>query len=119
MLTYLQSATCKSAARTFSNKKNQGKGEKADGAMPKELVARRARCVEWMSRPSPAGSPYNSDDEAIGENEKESADALLTLAAQELGVVEDREVLEDLQEFKAEGYGDEDDYLGEPQMDIV
>ena len=41
-------------------KKNQGKGEKANGAMPKELVDRQARCVKWMSCPSPAASPYNS-----------------------------------------------------------
>ncbi len=31
--------------------------------MPKDLQERRARCVEWMNRPSPTASPTASDDE--------------------------------------------------------
>jgi len=92
-------------------KKNQGKGERADGAMPKELPDRRARCVEYMSRPSPAGSPYQSDTEDIEENTMESASALLALASQELSVREDgiNSLAEDLEVFDGDGHhGDED-----------
>jgi hypothetical protein len=42
------------------------KQSKKDPGMPKDLQERRARCVEWMKRPSPAASPTASDDE--GEN---------------------------------------------------
>ena len=39
------------------------KQSKKDPGMPKDLQQRRARCVEWMSRPSPTASPTASDDE--------------------------------------------------------
>ena len=35
--------------------------------MPKDLAARRARCLEWMTRPSPAPSPQASDNESDDE----------------------------------------------------
>ena len=31
--------------------------------MPKDLIGRRQRCVEWIGRPSPTSSPYQSDEE--------------------------------------------------------
>jgi hypothetical protein len=31
--------------------------------MPKDLIGRRQRCVEWISRPSPTASPKQSDDD--------------------------------------------------------
>jgi hypothetical protein len=34
-----------------------------DKAMPKDLIGRRERCVEWITRPSPTASPNQSDDE--------------------------------------------------------
>jgi hypothetical protein len=33
--------------------------------MPKDLVGRRERCVEWITRPSPTASPNQSEDEDI------------------------------------------------------
>ena len=41
-----------------------------DPAMPKELLERRRRCVEWISRPSPTCSPRASD------NEEDETDAM-------------------------------------------
>ncbi len=38
-----------------------------DPGMPKGLPERRARCLEWMNRPSPTASPHASDDESEGE----------------------------------------------------
>ena len=78
--------------------------------MPKELADRRARCVEYMSRPSPAGSPCQSDNEDNEEGVTESVSALLSLVGQELGVC-DSDAVQELEEFD-EGYGtygDEDD----------
>ena len=66
-------------------KKNQGKGEKVDGAMPKELVDRQAHCVELMSCMSiPDGIlvqqlQYSKDSKG---SKKKSVDALLSLTAQ-------------------------------------
>ena len=31
--------------------------------MPKDLPGQRQRCVEWITRPSPTASPYQSDKE--------------------------------------------------------
>ena len=31
--------------------------------MPKDLIRRRERCVEWITHPSPTASPNQSDDE--------------------------------------------------------
>ena len=47
--------------------------------MPKDLIGRRERCVEWITRPSPTASPNQSDDE-----DNDAADAeegLLGMAA--------------------------------------
>jgi hypothetical protein len=41
------------------------KKQPKDKAMPKDLVGRRERCVEWITRPSPTASPNQSDDEDI------------------------------------------------------
>ena len=78
-------------------KKDQGKGNTKDGAMPKGVEERRARCVAWMERPSPVGTPCNSDDEDDGANEGVSA--LLSLAAARVGVEENQGELEDLEMF--------------------
>jgi hypothetical protein len=43
----------------------QYKKQPKDKAMPKDLVGRRERCVEWITRPSPTASPNQSDDEDI------------------------------------------------------
>ena len=56
--------------------------------MPKDLVGRWQRCVEWMHRPSPPASPNESDDEGPVSNEDSSTDAiagLLGLASNALG----------------------------------
>ncbi len=59
----------------------QYKKQKKDHAMPKDLAARRERCVEWMSRPSPILSPQQSDDEesasCIGEGEHNAVQGCL------------------------------------------
>ncbi len=50
-----------------------------DKAMPKDLIGRRERCVEWITRPSPTASPNLSDDK-----DNDAADAvegLLGMAA--------------------------------------
>ena len=78
-------------------KKNQGKGGKPDGAMPKDLADRRARCVEYMSRPSPSGSPCQSDNEDNEDSEDtamQSANALLALAAHRLDAGDDLGMLD-------------------------
>ena len=72
--------------RVLTIQKNQGKGSKADGAMPKELSDRRARCVEYMARPSPSGSPYQSDSEGV--DQEETATALFALAGQKVAEAE-------------------------------
>ncbi|KAL3804780.1 hypothetical protein ACHAW5_001887 [Stephanodiscus triporus] len=41
----------------------QYKKQQKDKAMPKDLIARRGRCVEWITRPSPTASPNQSDEE--------------------------------------------------------
>ena len=57
----------------------QYKKQPKDKAMPKDLIGRRERCVEWITRPSPTTSPNQSDDE-----DNDAADAvegLLEMAA--------------------------------------
>ena len=57
----------------------QYKKQPKDKAMPKDLIRRRERCVEWITRPSPTASPNQSDDE-----DNDAADAeegLLGMAA--------------------------------------
>jgi hypothetical protein len=41
----------------------QYKKQQKDKAMPKDLPGQRQRCVEWIGRPSPTSSPYQSDKE--------------------------------------------------------
>ena len=79
-------------------KKDQGKGKTKDGAMPKGVEERRARCVAWMERPSPVGTPCNSDDEDE-DDQDEGVSALLSLAATRVGVEENQGELEDLEMF--------------------
>jgi hypothetical protein len=43
----------------------QYKKQPKDKAMPKDLVGRRERCVEWITCPSPTASPNQSDNEDI------------------------------------------------------
>jgi hypothetical protein len=52
----------------------QYKKQPKDKAMPKDLIGRRERCVEWIGRPSPSSSPYQSDEE-----ENYDADAVIGL----------------------------------------
>jgi len=55
------------------------KKQPKDKAMPKDLIGRRERCVEWITCPSPTASPNQSDDE-----DNDAADAeegLLGMAA--------------------------------------
>jgi hypothetical protein len=49
----------KNECRAYLQYKKQPK----DKAMPKDLLGRRQRCVEWIGRPSPNSSPYQSDEE--------------------------------------------------------
>jgi hypothetical protein len=42
--------------------------------MPKDLLGRKQRCIEWIGRPSPSSSPYQSDEE-----ENYDADAVIGL----------------------------------------
>ena len=54
-----------------------------DPGMPKDLQERRARCVEWMNRPSPTASPAASDDEGeIQLDVMDCVDGLMEFAAQ-------------------------------------
>lgn len=46
-----------------------------DPGMPKDLEPRRARCLEWMGRPSPTASPHASDDE--GGDDDDDDDGML------------------------------------------
>ena len=41
--------------------------------MPKDVVERRKRCVEWMNRPSPPCLPHARDDE-LEEDAVDAAD---------------------------------------------
>ena len=61
--------------------------------MPKDLQARRARCLEWMGRPSPTASPCASDDEEEGEDAMIEGDA--TIVESLLGLTSTCPVLEE------------------------
>ena len=52
--------------------------------MPKDLSERRARCLEWMDRPSPTASPDASDDE--GEPKEDEGDDMDGVVAGLLGL---------------------------------
>lgn len=49
------------------------KSGKEDGAMPKTLVEKKQRCMEWISRPSPPNSPV----QAAGDGLNVTADVLM------------------------------------------
>ena len=69
--------------------------------MPKDLIARRERCVEWITRPSPTVSPNQSDDE-----DNDAADAVEGL----LGMAAIGELSSDMLEGNGvEGDAEEDD----------
>ena len=57
--------------------------------MPKDVVQRRKRCVEWMGRPSPPFSPHASDDEL--------EDDVMDAAAMDIGGLEEAEMEEVMQ----------------------
>jgi hypothetical protein len=59
----------------------QYKKQQKDMAMPKDLHGRRQRCVNWITRPSPTASPYQSDKEADAAN---AVEGLLGMAATKL-----------------------------------
>lgn len=73
----------------------QYKKQKKDQAMPKDLAARRQRCVEWIPRPSPTSSPNQSDDEDdisnIGEMEHNAVQGLLGIATTQVSSERDNE----------------------------
>ena len=47
--------------------------------MPKDLIGRRERCVEWITCPSPTASPNQSDHEY--NNAADAVEGLLEMAA--------------------------------------
>ena len=63
-----------------------------------------------MSRPSPTGSPCQSDDEDNAPSKMDTASALLSVVGQELGVC-DSDAVQELEEFGEDygTHGDEDD----------
>jgi hypothetical protein len=89
--THLFARFSKEECSTYLHYKKQSN---KDPGMPKDLQERRARCVEWMTRPSPTSSPTASDDEGedeirVGETEEENQfdvmdciDSLMELATQ-------------------------------------
>ena len=50
--------------------------------MPKDLPGQRQRCVEWIGRPSPTSSPYQSDEEE--NHDADAVDGLLRIANTDL-----------------------------------
>ena len=58
--THLFAQFSKEECSTYLQYKKQSN---KDPGMPKDLQERCARCVEWMTRPSPTASPTVSDDE--------------------------------------------------------
>jgi len=79
----------------------QYKKQDKDPGMPKGLADRRLRSREWMSRPSPPTSPYQSEDEEGEDFSAHAASALLGLACNnplfddEEGEEEEEELLHD------------------------
>ena len=67
----------------------QYKKQAKDPGMPKDVVQRRKRCVEWMGRPSPPFSPHASDDEL--------EDDVMDAAAMDIGGLEEAEMEEVMQ----------------------
>ena len=63
----------------------QYKKQRTDQAMLKDLATQRQWCVEWMSRPFPISSPYQTDNEESfqynDEVENEEVQGLLGMAA--------------------------------------
>ena len=110
-LHHFEQCNLKECGAYLQYKKDQGKAKTKDGAMPKGLEERRARCVAWMERPSPVGTPYNSDDENDAGKDV-CVGALLSIAAGKMGVEENQGELEDLERF-----GTFDEY-GEVSEDI-
>lgn len=73
----------------------QYKKQTKDPGMPKDVVQRRKRCVEWMGRPSPPCWPHASDDEL----EEDVVDA----AAMDIGGLEEAETEEVMQQVDEYG----------------
>ena len=75
--------------------------------MPKDLPGQRQRCVEWIGRPSPTSSPYQSDKE---ENlHADAVEGLLGIASTDLIP------MDHLEEVEVERFVDEDNneyYVG-------
>ena len=57
----------------------QYKKKPKDKAMSKDLIGRRERCVEWITRPSPTASPNQSDD--VENYAADAVEGLLGMAA--------------------------------------
>jgi len=57
----------------------QYKKQPKDKAMSKDLIGRRERCVEWITRPSPTASPNQSDD--VENYAADAVEGLLGMAA--------------------------------------
>jgi hypothetical protein len=60
----------------------QYKKQPKDKAMPKDLLGQRQHCVEWIGRPSPTSSPYQSDKEK--NHDADAVDGLLRIANTDL-----------------------------------
>ena len=71
--THLFATLSKTECGTYLQYKKQST---KDGKMPVDLEARRQRCIEWMSRPSPTASPSASDceDDSVGEGDMAGED---------------------------------------------
>ncbi len=57
----------------------QYKKQPKDKAMSKDLIGRRERCGEWITRPSPTASPNQSDD--VENYAADAVEGLLGMAA--------------------------------------
>ena len=78
--------------------------------MPNELPDRRARCVEYMLRPSPAASPCQSDNKDIEDTKIQSVSTLSAFTSHNLNMKEDgiNSLAADLEVFDSNGHhGDE------------
>ena len=69
----------------------QYKKQPKDKAISKDLIGRRERCVEWITRPSPTASPNQSEDE--DNDAADAAEGLLGMVQTLLREMESKGVL--------------------------
>jgi hypothetical protein len=87
----------------------QYKKQPKDKAMPKDLPGRRQRCVEWIGRPSPTSSPYQSDEEE--NHDADAVDGLLRIANTDL-ISRASESLEEVYDEDEGGINEENNEYG-------